>query len=89
MGFNSPEVDAVAASRRCDLYLLTDVDIPFVQDGLRDGEQIRGWMHQRFADELARRDTPFVLISGNREERLRVAIAACDDLRSAAPRAKG
>lgn len=33
----SPEVEAMTNSCRHDLYLLTDCDIPFVQDGLRDG----------------------------------------------------
>ena len=37
----SAEVEAIAASHRHDLYLLTDCDLPFVQDGLRDGESIR------------------------------------------------
>ena len=42
----SPAVDAIAAAhRRPDLYLLTDVNTPFEQDGSRDGELIREWMH--------------------------------------------
>ena len=59
MGFISPDVDAISAGRNHDLYLLTDVDIPFVQDGTRDGERIRHAMHKRFMEELTKRSKPF------------------------------
>ena len=36
----SAEVETIANNRRYDLYLLTGTEIPFVQDGLRDGEHI-------------------------------------------------
>jgi nicotinamide riboside kinase len=52
MGSGSPDVEAIAASHRHDLYLLTSCDLPFVQDGLRDGETIRQWMTKRFEDVL-------------------------------------
>src|SRR6185436_18227497 len=38
LGYKSAEVESIANShRRPDLYLLTDVETPFVQDGTRDG----------------------------------------------------
>ena len=80
MGRTSAEVAAVAAGRRYDLYLLTDVDIPFVQDGTRDGERMRAWMHRRFADELARRAAPYAVVSGPHAERMRVATGLVDAL---------
>ena len=73
----SPEVDAIAAAhRRPDLYLLTDLATPFEQDGTRDGELIRGWMHQTFVEELTADARPFVAVSGTREQRLATAVAA-------------
>ena len=51
------------ATRR-DLYLLTAPDFPFVQDGFRDGETIRDWMHARFLEQLENGDTPHLLIDG-------------------------
>ena len=52
----SPEVDAiVAVHRRPDLYLLTDIATPFVQDGTRDGELVRERMHRMFVEEFAGR----------------------------------
>lgn len=78
LGQRSPEVEAIAATRRYDLYLLTDVDIPFVQDGTRDGEHIRHAMHERFTIRLAEAQRPYLLLSGSHEQRLRRAIAAID-----------
>ena len=42
MGAWSPEVEKIAKQRTHDLYLLTDCDIPFAQDGLRDGSRSVG-----------------------------------------------
>ncbi|MCG2693712.1 AAA family ATPase [Candidatus Parcubacteria bacterium] len=78
MGKNSPEVLAVCAGRKYDLYILTDIDIPFVQDGTRDGEKIREKMHYRFLEELKKRKKKFIVASGNRNERLNRAIEVCD-----------
>jgi NadR type nicotinamide-nucleotide adenylyltransferase len=82
VGTPSAEVAAVAAGRRCDLYLLTGTDIPFVQDGFRDGENIRDWMHRRFRDELDRRGKPYVLLEGDRQTRLSRAVERVDGLLS-------
>jgi NadR type nicotinamide-nucleotide adenylyltransferase len=77
----SPAVEAIAAAhRRPDLYLLTRVDVPFVQDGTRDGEQIRGWMHETFVEELTRQQRPFQVVSGSQPERFRQAVEHIDHL---------
>jgi NadR type nicotinamide-nucleotide adenylyltransferase len=80
LGQPSPEVLAVAAGRRYDLYILTDVDTPFVPDDIRDGESIRGWMHKRFQHELSRMGVPVLLLSGPHERRLAEAVARIDSL---------
>lgn len=80
MGFQSPAVESLAEGCRGDLYLVTGTDIPFIQDGYRDGENIRDWMHNRFVGELRRRGKPYVILSGSRDQRLRDAIAAIDPL---------
>lgn len=77
----SPAVEKIAAEHRVpDLYLLTSVDVPFVQDGTRDGEGIRGWMHQTFLEELGRQRRPYRVISGSQPERFRQATAHIDVL---------
>ena len=80
LGRRSPEVEAIAAGRHYDLYLLTDVDIPFVQDGTRDGEHIRRWMHELFVSELRATGRPYILLSGTHEERLTTAVMAIEAL---------
>lgn len=73
----SPAVDAIArAHRRPDLYLLTDIATPFFQDGTRDGERIRDWMHGVFVEELLADGRRFVAVKGSRDERLAAALAA-------------
>jgi NadR type nicotinamide-nucleotide adenylyltransferase len=63
------DVDAIGARDKVDLYLLTEPDFPFVQDGLRDGEHVRDWMHGRFVEELSRLPTPAVTLRGSLELR--------------------
>ena len=80
VGVVSREVDSISYERHPDLYLMTDKDFPFVQDGTRDGDQVRLHMHGRFVKELELRHKPFLLLSGTHEERLKKAIEACDNI---------
>jgi NadR type nicotinamide-nucleotide adenylyltransferase len=75
MGGNDADVTAIGAACHADLYLLTGDEIPFVQDGLRDGEHLRHDMHGWFEDALANQSVPWQLLRGAREERLASAIA--------------
>ena len=59
------------------LYLLThDEDVPFEDDGLRDGRHLRSWMTARFEATLRERGARFEVLRGTREERKRAAVAA-------------
>ena len=69
----------LAAATRPALYLLTGDEIPFVQDGMRDGEHVRGWMTSRFREVLAASEVPYLEVSGSAEERVRMAVAAIVD----------
>ena len=80
MGACSEEVTRISNERRYDLYLLTDCDIPFTQDGLRDGEHLRQWMTNRFRDELKERQVRWVMIFGSPQQRLRTAVDAIEKL---------
>ncbi len=80
IGSKSAEVAAIARDRRYALHLLTATDIPFVQDGLRDGENIRQWMHGRFIEELNARGNPYLVLEGGPSTRLRHAIERIDEL---------
>jgi len=74
MGSHSAAVEAIARQGHCDLYFLTGDEIPFVQDGLRDGEHIRHEMHRWFEAALSAQSAPWHIIRGSHEERLLRAI---------------
>ncbi len=76
----SKEVDALSLNRNYDFYFLTDIDVPFIQDGTRDGEHIREWMHNRFIEELKKKKKPFFVLSGSHKIRLKKAVEICDKL---------
>jgi NadR type nicotinamide-nucleotide adenylyltransferase len=76
LGHGSPAVAEIATQVRCDLYLLTGDEIPFVQDGLRDGEHIRNEMHRWFLEALQSQAVPWLLITGSPAERVEQALAA-------------
>lgn len=59
-----------AARHRPLCYLLTGDEIPFVQDGLRDGEHLRHDMQRRFREVLAGQDVPWTEVDGSVAERL-------------------
>jgi len=53
------------------LYVLTTPDgVPFVQDGLRDGEHVRGPMTDWFREALAGQPAPWIEAVSDRRERV-------------------
>ncbi|MHB9108893.1 MAG: AAA family ATPase [Armatimonadota bacterium] len=80
VGSRCPEVEAIANRRHYDLYLLTGDEIPFVQDGMRDGEHIRHWMHKVFVKELIAGGRRWELLTGTHEVRLAKAVRSIDAL---------
>lgn len=80
MGFYSPEVQNIADSRKVDLYILTGDEIPFEQDGTRDGEHIRHEMHTWFIEELKRTGKRYIVVTGTHDERMRQATNSIREL---------
>lgn len=80
LGGRHSGVEAIGDARSHPLYLLTDhVGVPFVQDGIRDGEAIRSWMTGRFAEALTSSGRNWRRLTGPLDERVAVAVAAIDD----------
>lgn len=75
-------VRAIAAAMKPrELYILTGhEDVPFEDDGMRDGEHLRPWMTGRFRELLAAQPVPWIEVAGDRPTRLRQALAAVDAL---------
>jgi NadR type nicotinamide-nucleotide adenylyltransferase len=80
IGHESVKVAEIACAAQCDLYLLTGDEIPFVQDGLRDGEHIRHEMHLWFEKALAKQSVPWHLLRGSHEDRLDRGVRLIRDL---------
>lgn len=72
-------LDEIAA-RKYDLYLLCNIDLPWVADELREypNEEPRRELYQIYKDIMINQQTPWVDISGDYEERLEKAIVAVD-----------
>ncbi len=80
LGHVSSAVVQLAAKDKADYYFLTGDEIPFVQDGTREGGQRRHTMHQDFVELLARGAGPYALLRGSRQHRLEQAITTIDKL---------
>lgn len=76
----SKKVEAIADIRHYDLYILTGDEIPFVQDGTRDGEHIRHDMHRKFIERLDETNRNYILVTGSKEERLKLSVQAIKKL---------
>ncbi len=66
--------------RKYDLYLLCNIDLPWVKDELREypDEKPRQELYRIYKDILINQSVPWVEISGTYEERLNTAIKAVD-----------
>jgi NadR type nicotinamide-nucleotide adenylyltransferase len=69
-----------ATARRPDLYVLCDVDVPWVADGVRDRGDRREEMQSLFRAAVGASGAPHVVVSGDVAHRLATASAAIDNL---------
>ena len=63
-----------ALAHHYDLILLTEVDIPWVADDLRDSPHEREDISARFAAELTRHHKSFLRIGGDKNERVQQVV---------------
>jgi NadR type nicotinamide-nucleotide adenylyltransferase len=75
-GSLEPWIERVALERRGDLYLLLDIDVPWVADPIRDRGSQRAEMHGLFRAMLDRYGLAYVSIGGGWEERFERAVRA-------------
>lgn len=69
-------IEDAARARRADLYLLCDIDVPWIADTVRDSPDVREHMHALFVHTLDALGARSVTIRGSWEERLQMAIDA-------------
>jgi NadR type nicotinamide-nucleotide adenylyltransferase len=75
-------IEAAAIDRLGSLYLLCDIDVPWVADGLRDRSDRREEMHTLFESVLKEANAKYVIVRGSRTERLAEARRQVDALTS-------
>jgi HTH-type transcriptional repressor of NAD biosynthesis genes len=76
-------VESLAKNKTYDLYILTDPNTPFEDDGTRDigQENLRYRMHVRITEKLIEGNCNTLSVYGNQEQRLTQAIRAVNSLR--------
>ena len=63
-----------------DLYLLCEIDIPWIADGVRDRGHMRDAMQKLFVDAVVASGVPFALVTGVGDVRFERAVEAIDAL---------
>jgi NadR type nicotinamide-nucleotide adenylyltransferase len=74
--FSSAWLEAEERARQADLYLLCDVDVPWIADGIRDQPINREAMFSLFRDALAERAARTVVVRGDWNARWTTAFGA-------------
>lgn|SRR5699024_2756139 len=67
-------------SRTYDFYFLTQTDVPWQADDLRDRPHKRKEMHNLFENSLKENKLPYITLEGSRSERLNKAIIKVNQL---------
>ena len=81
--FCDPLLEKAATEHEYELFFLTDIDVPWQKDDLRDKKEGRENVFELFKQSLIDNRKPFITLSGDKELRLRKAISIIDDLAEA------
>lgn len=79
--FVDPTLLKHALKAQYDLYFLTYIDVPWVEDDLRDRPGQRQEMFARFKDTLEKNDLPYRVLRGNLQQRFEKAIKIIEELK--------
>jgi NadR type nicotinamide-nucleotide adenylyltransferase len=71
-------IKETAAARRPDLYILCDIDVPWVADGVRDRGERRDEMQSLFHRAVAKSGAPHIDVRGDVAHRMAAAVRAVD-----------
>lgn len=78
--FCNPKLDKAAIEHEYDLFFLTDIDVPWEKDDLRDKAEGRESVFAVFKRTLIDNNKPFITLSGDKDLRLCKAITIVNDL---------
>ena len=71
---------AELVERSYDLTVVCGLDVPWAHDGIREFEEQRRWMHDRYVEHAAGSGRPWLLVEGPPAQRLAQARSAVDAL---------
>jgi len=83
LGTCDPILEKFAIENTYDMYFLTYIDIPWEKDDLRDKPNERLRMFDAFEAALIKYKRPYILLKGNKEERLQIAVKQIDKIMAA------
>lgn len=78
-----PLLDQAAREHEYDLFFLTDIDVPWEKDDLRDKPEGRETVFSVFKKSLIDNNKPFITLSGDASLRLKKAVSIIDNLTEA------
>ena len=73
-------LDEAARNNDYDLYFLTYIDVPWEADDLRDRPDQREQMFKAFKKALDEHGKKYIILKGNKKERLKKAVKYVDEL---------
>lgn len=79
-GYCDPWILDTIATRKYDLYLLTNIDIPWIADPQREHPDQRDALYRLYLDEMHHQSVPFVEVRGTREQRRKTAVDSINAL---------
>ena len=79
-GFVDPYLEIAALQNTYDLYFLTYIDAPWKKDDLRDRPEQRLEMFHAFENALIKNHRPYILLKGEKKDRLETAIREIDKI---------
>ena len=82
-GFCDYKLDKAARKHKYDLFFLTDIDVPWEKDDLRDSPKERKITFEKFKQALIENNKPFIVLTGNLEIRFQKALAIIEGLTKA------
>jgi nicotinamide riboside kinase len=81
--FCDPLLEKAAVKHKYDLFFLTNIDVPWEKDDLRDKPEGRESVFAVFKQTLIDNKKPFITLSGDKDLRLNKAICILNDLEKA------
>ena len=73
-------IEQAAQARLADLYLLCDIDVPWVPDAARDRPHARAELHAAFVAKLEQYGAPYTIVRGGWSAREAIAFSSVEAL---------